>query len=345
MAGLKKTGREGLQLAAVLGIASLVFLLFYGVLALCLRADLIKADSNLSMLLWITQGMFIILFLAGAVVSGICVLSYLKSVEDNTVSAVNDLRRLLSGQTQTEAILTQMNENLLLSDTIKTIAFREKDRMVLEEAIQQDIRTERWDSAERLIGELAKRFGCLPEAESLKQEMIRYRNSNKQEKIDATIKHIESLWLIHRYDEAEQEVQGLLRLYSSESRVQQLRGQTDMRRQAYKKELLDQWDQAANENNVDRGVELLKLLDGYLTPTEAAALEESARGVFRAKLHNMGVQFSLFVTEKKWSKALEIGQKIIAEYPNSRMAQEVRDKIDVLQQRAQEELAQKEIVG
>ena len=40
---------------------------------------------------------------------------------------------------------------------------------------------------------------------------------------------------------------------------------------------------------------------------EAAALEESARGVFRARLHKMGVQFSLFVTEKAWNKALKLG--------------------------------------
>ena len=75
-------------------------------------------------------------------------------------------------------------------------------------------------------------------------------------------------------------------------------------------------------------------MDNYLTPTEAAALEESARDVFRARLHNMGVQFSLFVTEQAWHKALKLGKEIIREYPNSRMAEEVRQKIDTLKQRA-----------
>ncbi len=105
----------------------------------------------------------------------------------------------------------------------------------------------------------------------------------------------------------------------------------------HKKELLARWDKAVQDNDVEQGVELLKLLDQHLTPTEAAALEESARGVFKAKLHNMGVQFSLFVTEKKWSRALKIGREIIDEYPNSRMAQEVRDKLEVLEKRASEE--------
>jgi hypothetical protein len=345
MATPKKNGREGLHLTAGLGIAAWIFLLGWVLIELGVRFNILGNENWIPLAQDVLLKIFFLLIAGGVIAGGIYVLSCLRGIQENTVSAVNDIRKMLSGQTQAEAILTQMNENLLLSDTIKAIAFREKDRMVLEEAIQQDIRTERWDSAERLIGELDKRFGGAREAEELRREMVRYRNSNMQEKIVATIKHIESLWLIHRYEEAEQEVQGLLRLYDSEVRVQQLRGQTEVHRQAYKKELLDQWDQAVNENNIDRGVELLKLLDGYLTPTEAAALEESARGVFRAKLHNMGVQFSLFVTEKKWSKALEIGRKIIAEYPNSRMAQEVREKIDVLQQRAQEEIAQREIVS
>ena len=88
------------------------------------------------------------------------------------------------------------------------------------------------------------------------------------------------------------------------------------------------------EDDLDQGVDVLKLLDGFLTPTEGAALKESARGVFRAKLQKLGVQFSLFVTEKKWTQALELGNEIIAEFPNSRMAQEVRERLQILHQRA-----------
>ena len=53
---------------------------------------------------------------------------------------------------------------------------------------------------------------------------------------------------------------------------------------------------------------------------------ESARGVFRAKLHNLGVQFAIRVTDQNWSEALVIGEQIMDEYPNTRMAQEVQEK-------------------
>ena len=74
----------------------------------------------------------------------------------------------------------------------------------------------------------------------------------------------------------------------------------------------------------------------YLTPNEGLALQEAARDVFRNKLHSLGVQFSLAVSEKQWAKALETGQQIIHDFPNSRMAEEIREKVDVLRQKVEQ---------
>jgi hypothetical protein len=65
------------------------------------------------------------------------------------------------------------------------------------------------------------------------------------------------------------------------------------------------------------------------------ALQEAARDVFRTKLHNLGVQFAIAVTEKQWIGALEIGQQIINDFPNSKMCEEIRGKLDILQQNVQ----------
>ncbi|MFQ6048402.1 MAG: hypothetical protein ACE5K7_03450, partial [Phycisphaerae bacterium] len=105
-------------------------------------------------------------------------------------------------------------------------------------------------------------------------------------------------------------------------------------RQQHKRRLLHEWNEAVQRNDIDRSIEILKQLDQYLTPSEGAALEESARGVFRAKLQNMGVQFSLAVTDKRWSEAIEIGEQIVQEFPNSLMAKEVTASMDALRRRA-----------
>jgi hypothetical protein len=258
----------------------------------------------------------------------------LQSIRLNSQANVDNMRRLLSGQTQTEAVLTNINENLLLSDAIKSIAFRRNDRTVLEEAIQEDMRTEQWASAHRLIQELEERFGYKDEAQKLREELSRCQNATRQEIVDVAIQHLKSLWVIHHYKDAVQQEEALLKLHPDNPDVRNLQGQTEQKRQAHKKALLEQLDKASQGKDLDRGVEILKLLDNYLTPTEAAALEESARDVFRARLHKMGVQFSMFVTEKAWDKAFKLGKEIINEYPNSRMAQEVREKMEILEQNA-----------
>lgn len=275
-----------------------------------------------------------ILTLTAVALTAHVILQYTRDLREHSEMLLDTIRRMQTGQTQQQALLTQMSENLLLSDAVKSVAFREKDLMVLREAIQEDIRGERWDSARVLINELAERFGMQDEADELRHEHDRYRSASAQEKIDAAAERIESLWMIHRYDEAARESQRLRSLYPDNDRVKKLPVETESRRQQHKKDLLARYDQAVKANDFEQGVELLKLLDAYLTPSEAAALEESARGVFRGKLHNLGVQFQLAVTEKQWDKALQSGRQIISEFPNTRMAQEVRDRIKVLQQRA-----------
>ena len=73
----------------------------------------------------------------------------------------------------------------------------------------------------------------------------------------------------------------------------------------------------------------------YLTPNEGLALQEAAKDVFKTKLHNMGVKFSVAVTEKQWVTALDVGEQIVGDFPNSRMAEEIRAKLDVLKQNVQ----------
>lgn len=301
---------------------------------------LVSRDPNLAEQTGVQAGqtfslwLFVLFSVIAAGLFVVALISWLMKTVEYAANAVDNLRSLRSGQTQLEAMLTQLSENMLLSDAIKTIAFREKDRAVLEDAIHQDIQMGKFGSADLLIKDLASRFGSPEQAEKLRQEMTEFRSATIQEKITKAIARIEQLWSIHHYSEAEKQVGVLQKIYPQNEKVQSLTGQTQRRLEEHKKELLSRWDESIKANQVDKSIEILELLDNYLTPTEAAALEESARGVFRAKLHNLGVQFSMFVTERKWDKALQVGREITEEYPNSRMAQEVREKIPALEQRA-----------
>jgi hypothetical protein len=41
------------------------------------------------------------------------------------------------------------------------------------------------------------------------------------------------------------------------------------------------------------------------------------------------------VTEKRWTDALDIGQQIITNFPNSKMSEEIHSKLHVLKQNVQ----------
>ena len=326
MAKVKNMSRNGLLTLGIIYGAALICLI-------CNKIVGIVSESEIGVLA-VSWAFFMILIVAGACLTCLLLVAYLRQLRGDSVSMMEDMRSLISSQRQNEAIFTQISENLLLSDAIKSVAFRDNDQAVLKEAIKQDIRREKWNSAELLIGELERRFGSRVEAQRLRDELRNYRSASTREKIELSVKNIESLWMIHSYGDAQKEVGDLLRLYPDDEQVLSLKGLTEERRDEYKKELLDRLQQTVQDNDVEQGVEILKLLDPYLTASEVAALEESARDVFRAKLHNMGVQFSLFVTERKWTQALNIGKHIVDEYPNSRMAQEVREKMNALEQRA-----------
>lgn len=333
MATKKKTSSGIKALVILAWVAALISLCYFFVVNLLIKQNSLAPQNEWAASKDIAWAVFLLALVAGAGGIALMVMSYYERASQNLSSIVDNMRRLLSGQTQNEAILTQVSENLLLSDAVKSIAFREKDQTVLVDAIHQDIQMEKWASAELLINDLATRFGSNEDAVRLRAEMESYKNATLQEKIDKSITRIESLWSIHHYTEAIKQANALIKIFPENERVKNLASETQQKREQHKMELLARWDETVKNNKIDEGVELLEQLDNYLTPTEAAALEESARGVFKAKLHNLGVQFSKYVTEKKWDMALSVGKEIVEEFPNSRMAQEVRDKLSILEQR------------
>jgi hypothetical protein len=44
------------------------------------------------------------------------------------------------------------------------------------------------------------------------------------------------------------------------------------------------------------------------------------------------VQFAIAVTDQQWATAVRIGEQIVQGFPNSRMAGEVRQKLEALRQ-------------
>ena len=91
---------------------------------------------------------------------------------------------------------------------------------------------------------------------------------------------------------------------------------------------------AAQDARIDEAMEMIQEMDHLLSEAESEQFKEFARGVIGKAKENLGATFKLAVHERAWDRAASIGQRIIDEFPNSRMAGEVRELIDTLRERA-----------
>ncbi len=231
--------------------------------------------------------------------------------------------------------LAQINQSTRISETAKAIAFRDADRQSLREVVFDKLQQQDFEAAHDIISEIASRPEYKELAESLQAQADEYRSANDHERIMQVIAHIEKLFENYQWVKASVQIEGLIKAYPDSEEAKAMRQRLLDKKENRKKILLTAWDDAVKRQDTDHSLEILRELDLYLTPNEGLALQEAARDVFRTKLHNLGVQFAMAVSEKKWDQALEVGRRIVNDFPNSRMSEEIREKLDVLEQNVQ----------
>lgn len=235
---------------------------------------------------------------------------------------------------QATELLARISEQQLLSDRAKSVAFREKDRDALRRAIMEEMNRGDWDAALRLADEIEGAFGYKAEASRFRDEVRarRYEQVRRQvqEVVDVIDRHVRA----EQWNAALREADRLIERFPDNEQARGLPQEIDRRRQEHKRRLLDSWNEAVQRHDVDGSIEILKQLDAYLTPAEAAGMEDTVRGVFKEKRDQLGKVFADAVRDHKWTEAIKAGETIVREFPESRMAQEVKEKMPVLRQRA-----------
>jgi hypothetical protein len=263
-----------------------------------------------------------------AVVIGILVLLYelVQSSKDGD-EKLEIIAQLLS---RNRNLLAQVSHGVRLSEAAKTIVFRDMDRQSLREAVLEKLHQQDFDATDSLISNITLRPGYEELAKQLRSEAELYRNATEDERLNQVVGHIDRLCALYEWGKAKEQIDRLLKSHPDSHRVLELPQTLADRKENRKHELLAAWDSAVKRQATDESLDVLRELDTYLTPNEGLALQESAKDIFRTKLHNLGVEFSLAVTGKCWAQSVHIGEQIMQDFPNSRMAQEIREKISVL---------------
>lgn len=273
------------------------------------------------------------------------VLDVLLKLEGTSFRMYDTFREMHSSMQTAVKHLDTIAENVQLSEAVRALTHRDRERTALRLAINEEIVRGDLEAAYALVEQLEDRHGYKNEAARLRAEVDLCSQRLNSHVLHESIAQVRSLLDAQNWDAARRAMDHLLTQHPESAEVRELPRLFAVRRGEHKRRLLKEWDDAVRRNEVDRGIAILKELDQYLTRNEAAALEESARGVFRSKLHNLGLQFSFAVTEHNWREAIEVGRQIVEEFPNSRMAIEVRDRMHVLEKKAEESVGQPETIG
>jgi len=223
-----------------------------------------------------------------------------------------------------------------LSDDARRVINRRRERDLLRAAIEEDVSRGDWEAAMILVKELADRFGYRADAEEFRQKIESARSEGQSRELREAIAVLDGLIIQRRWDEALAEAAKVTRLFPDSPRVEGLRTRVENARGGYKQELERQFFVCAKEERIEDAMELLKELDQYLTEDEAAPLRETARGVIGKARENLGALFKLAVQDHRWDEASRLGAEIITQFPNTRMAAEVRGIIDGIRTKAGE---------
>ena len=236
-------------------------------------------------------------------------------------------------------LLQAVSDRLLISDTAKRIAYRERDRTALRDAIRADMRKHDYEGALVLVEEMSKAYGYRREAEEFRDQILAARRAEVEQQVAEGIAALDQVIIKRDWDTALAEADKLGRLFPDSARVKGLDKHVKDAREQHKHALERKFLQAAEREDIETAMETLKELDHYLSESEAEPFRETARGVIGKKRDNLGVQFKLAVSDKEWTQAVRIGEQIIREFPNTKMADEVRSRLDLLRERAAGEQA------
>ncbi len=233
-------------------------------------------------------------------------------------------------------ILNEVNENSSLSDRAKLVAYREKDRDALRRAIREDIAKRDWEAALVLADDMERLFGYRQEAMKFREDIHRAQEDIVRRQVNEAVGVIDRHCRAEAWSDALREAERLMNVYKNDAQVMALPQDIENRRLNHKRQLQDSFHDALKRKDNDGAIEILKKLDLYLTRSEADAMQDTVRNLFKEKINDLRTQFALAVQDHRWGEAVRIGEHIVRDFPNSGIAKEVKDKLDTLRQRAAE---------
>ncbi|UCD74209.1 MAG: hypothetical protein JSV91_10510 [Phycisphaerales bacterium] len=240
-------------------------------------------------------------------------------------------------------LLHQIREHSMLSDSAKRVLFRDRELGLLRQAIESDIAQGAYNAGLALCDEMAEVFGYREDAEVYRTKIMQASADRREQEIAATMAVFEQQLETRDWRAIYEHAARFKRLYPDAYLTHQIEQRIVETRNAHKMDLEQQFIEASQREDIPRAMSLLRQLDRYLSKQEAARLSEMAGQVVAKHRDNLGVQFKLAVSDRRWTEAIRLGDAIIEEFPNTKMADEVRSMLEVLRARAEQTVDSAEV--
>lgn len=232
-------------------------------------------------------------------------------------------------------ILEEILKTGMLSDTAKRILFREREMELLRQTIEDDIERGDFNAGLVLCRDLDRLFGYTEEADQLRNRVLLARNSELAAKIEQEVEHVTNLLDGGQLGQAEDAADRLQRMYPDSPALHGLEARLRGFRHQLKRDLKAEFLTAADRGETQLAMEKLRELDHFLGPDEVADVHAAAAGIIAQHREALSVRFKMAISDHRWAEAVAAGTQIIADFPNDRMAVEVRDMLEHLRGRAE----------
>jgi hypothetical protein len=233
--------------------------------------------------------------------------------------------------------LDEILEAVQMTENAKRVLFRDRELGVLRHTVQEDIEHGEFHSALVHCDQMASVFGAVEEAEKLRSQVQSIIHDIHDARICEEVSKLEQLLVSQKWVEAYQDAARLRRLFPDAPQLHGVEQRIADVRVQYRHELEARFLHAAEREEVEQAMRLLRELDGYLTPDEARKFRDAARGVINKYRDTLGARFKMAVSDRRWEEAVEFGEVITQQFPNTKMAEEVETMLETIRVRVGED--------
>ena len=237
-------------------------------------------------------------------------------------------------QQRMENALIEIRDIATLSDEAKRVLFKKRERIILRALVDQAIAARHFAGGESLCDAMENALGYTEVANECRDRINTARSEARHGEAEQSLAQFDACLERLDWGGAYQEAATIRRVYPDISMASQLDERIIEARENHRQHLEDSFHHAAANDDIETAMSVLKELDRYMTRDEAARLQDEAQAIISAYRDRLGSSFQMAVQEKRWADAAQFGNIIMEEYPNSKMAEEVRSMIDVIRTRA-----------